>query len=135
MATSLELRVPFLDHKLMEFAATLPQSAKIGGKGGKTILRDAMRGTLPDAIIDRPKKGFPVPVRSWLNGPLREFARDNLLPADSACNRFMDRSAVLRIVEDHRRGLDRSQELWTLLIFEFWHRHFIDNRAKRRHAA
>ncbi len=135
MATGLELRVPFLDHKLIEFAAALPQSAKLGGKGGKTILRNAMRGALPDDIIDRPKKGFPVPIKSWLAGPLREFARDNLLPADSACNRFMDRAAVAKILNDHGRGLDRAQEVWTLLVFEFWHRQFVDNRAVRRRAA
>ncbi|HWF08954.1 MAG TPA: asparagine synthase (glutamine-hydrolyzing) [Bryobacteraceae bacterium] len=135
MATSLELRVPFLDHKLVEYAATLPLSAKLGGKGGKTILRNAMRGTLPNDIIDRPKKGFPVPIKSWLAGPLRDFARDNLLPAESACNRYMDRTAVTKIVEEHGRGLDRSQEMWTLLVFEFWHRHFVENRAQRRRAA
>jgi asparagine synthase (glutamine-hydrolysing) len=135
MATSLELRVPFLDHKLVEFAASLPLSAKLGGKGGKTILRNAMRGAIPDEIIDRSKKGFPVPIKSWLAGPLREFARDNLLPAESACNRYMDRAAITKIVEEHGRGPDRSQEMWTLLVFEFWHRHFVENRAQRRRAA
>lgn len=136
MATGLELRVPFLDHKLVEFAAALPNAAKLGGKGGKTLLRNAMRGVLPDTIIDRPKKGFPVPLASWLRGPLRQFVRDNLLATEAACVRFVDRRAVVRIVEEHERGrMDRSQEIWTLLVFEFWHRHFLENRVQRRRAA
>jgi asparagine synthase (glutamine-hydrolysing) len=136
MATGLELRVPFLDHKMVEFAATLPQSAKLGGKGGKTLLRNAMRGVLPDTIIDRPKKGFPVPISSWLRGSMSGFARENLLASDAACGRFMDRQAVATIVEDHVSArADRSQEIWTLLVFEFWHRHFAGQRIQRRRAA
>ena len=136
MATGLELRVPFLDHKLVEFAATLPQSAKLGGKGGKTILRNAMRGILPDTIIDRPKKGFPVPISSWLRGSMRGFARENLLAKDSACSNLMDRASMVKIVEDHADArADRSQEIWTLLVFEFWHRHFAGQRVQRRRAA
>jgi asparagine synthase (glutamine-hydrolysing) len=136
MATGLELRVPFLDHKVVEFAATLPQSAKLGGKGGKTLLRNAMRGILPDTIIDRPKKGFPVPISSWLRGSMSGFARENLLASDSACGNFMDRGAVAKIVEDHAGArADRSQEIWTLLVFEFWHRHFAGQRVQRRRAA
>jgi asparagine synthase (glutamine-hydrolysing) len=128
MANGLELRVPFLDHKLVEFAATLPNSAKIHGKGGKTLLRSAMRGVLPDAIIDRPKKGFPIPIGSWLRTSLRQFTRDHLLARDSACSRYVDRGETARLVEEHEQGrADRSQEIWTLLVFEFWHRHFIED--------
>ncbi len=136
MATGLELRVPFLDHKLVEFAATLPQSEKLGGKGGKTLLRNAMRGILPDTIIDRPKKGFPVPISSWLRGSMGGFAKENLLASDAACGAFMDRGAVAKILADHAGGrADRSQEIWTLLVFEFWHRHFAGQRVQRRRAA
>jgi asparagine synthase (glutamine-hydrolysing) len=137
MANGLELRVPFLDHKLVEFAATLPNSAKIHGKGGKTLLRSAMRGVLPDAIIDRPKKGFPIPIGSWLRTSLRQFTRDHLLARDSACSRYVDRGETARLVEEHEQGrADRSQEIWTLLVFEFWHRHFIEDHpaAPGRHA-
>jgi len=132
MANGLELRVPFLDHKLVEFAAMLPDDWKLGGKGGKTLLRQAMRGVLPNAIIDRPKKGFPLPIASWLLGPLRQFARENLLARHAACGRHLDSSAVTRIVDEHEQGrVDRSQELWALLVFEFWHRHFIDAMPTR----
>jgi asparagine synthase (glutamine-hydrolysing) len=128
MANGLELRVPFLDHKLVEFAAKLPDDWKLGGKGGKTLLRSSMRGLLPDAIIDRPKKGFPIPIASWLRGPLRQFTRQNLLSPHSACSRYLDHRAVARIVEQQEHGrADRSQEIWTLLVFEFWHRQFIES--------
>ena len=137
MANGLELRVPFLDHKMVEFAATLPNASKIHGKGGKTLLRSAMRGVLPDAIIDRPKKGFPIPIGSWLRTSLRQFTRDHLLARDSACSRYVDRDETARLVEEHEQGrADRSQEIWTLLVFEFWHRHFIEDHpaAPGRHA-
>jgi asparagine synthase (glutamine-hydrolysing) len=137
MANGLELRVPFLDHKLVEFAAALPNASKIHGKGGKTLLRSAMRGVLPDAIIDRPKKGFPIPIGSWLRTSLRQFTRDHLLARDSACSRYVDRDETARLVEEHEQGrADRSQEIWTLLVFEFWHRHFIEDHpaAPGRHA-
>jgi asparagine synthase (glutamine-hydrolysing) len=131
MANGLELRVPFLDHKLVEFAATLPNASKVHGKGGKTLLRSAMRGVLPDAIIDRPKKGFPIPIASWLRTSLREFTRDHLLARDSACSRYVDRDETARVVQEHEQGrADRSQEIWTLLVFEFWHRHFIENHPR-----
>ncbi len=136
MATSVELRVPFLDHRMVEFAATLPDSDKLRGRTGKTLLRQAMRGVLPAEIIDRPKKGFPVPLSSWLRGPLRKFTQDHLLYPKSACARFMDRTEIARLVAQHSSGvIDRSQELWTLLVFEQWHSQFIENHVERRQAA
>ena len=131
MANGLELRVPFLDHQLVEFAATLPNALKIRGKGGKTLLRSAMRRVLPDAIIDRPKKGFPIPIGSWLRTSLRQFTRDYLLARDSACGRYVDRDETALLVQEHEQGrADRSQEIWTLLVFEFWHRHFIEDQPR-----
>jgi asparagine synthase (glutamine-hydrolysing) len=131
MANGLELRVPFLDHKMVEFAATLPNASKAGGRGGKTLLRQAMRGILPDAIIDRPKMGFPIPIGSWLRTSLRQFTRDHLLAPDSACSRYFDRVETTRLVHEQEQGtVDRSQEIWTLLVFEFWHRHFIENHPR-----
>jgi asparagine synthase (glutamine-hydrolysing) len=136
MATGVELRVPFLDHRLVEFAATLPDSSKLSAKSGKAILRQAMRGVLPDAIIDRPKRGFPVPLASWLRGPLRQFAEDHLLDSQSACAEFTDHNEIARLVAQHSKGTaDRSQEIWTLLVFDHWHRQFIENPVGRRQAA
>lgn len=124
MANGVELRVPFLDHKLVEFAAALPASSK----RAKSILRRAVRGTVPDAIIDRPKQGFPVPLAPWLRGRLRGFTRDHLLARDAACQSYLDRAEVARIVAEHENGrADRSQEIWSLLVLEFWHRQFLRN--------
>jgi asparagine synthase (glutamine-hydrolysing) len=136
MATGVELRVPFLDHKLVEFAASLPDSSKISRHGGKSLLRKAMRGVLPKTILERPKNGFGVPLASWLRGPLRQFTRDHLLSTDAACRSWVDAAEMKRIVEQHEQGrADRSQELWALLVFEFWHSHFINDSAQRRRAA
>jgi asparagine synthase (glutamine-hydrolysing) len=89
-----------------------------------------MRGVLPDAIIDRPKKGFPIPIASWLRGPLRQFTADHLLGRNAACSSYLDRAAVARVVEEHGQNrTDRSQEIWTLLVFELWHQQFLEQRA------
>jgi len=135
MANGLELRVPFLDHKLVEFTAALPDDNKLNSDGGKSLLRKAMRDVLPKAILERPKKGFPVPIASWLRGPLRQFTRDHLLSRGSACNSYMDYAAITRIVEEHEEGrLDRSQEIWTLLVFQSWHQQFIQTTSQRSYA-
>ena len=128
MANALELRVPFLDHKLVEFAAQLPVSMKQKGGTGKVLLRRSMQNILPHSILDRPKKGFPVPMLRWLSGPLKQFTRETLLAADSACRRYFDPAVVQEIVAGQEAGADRQQELWTLVLFEFWHRIFIEQR-------
>ncbi len=131
MANAQELRVPFLDHKLVEFAATLPAELKIQRGYGKALLRRAMQRILPEAIIQRGKKGFPVPTDPWLRFKLKDFAREALLGRDSACRDYLDRSTLERVVEEHEAGrISRHQEIWTLLIFEFWHRVFITARGK-----
>jgi asparagine synthase (glutamine-hydrolysing) len=132
MANGLELRVPFLDHKLVEFAATLPDNLKLKRSTGKYLLRRAMKNVLPDQIINRPKKGFPVPTESWLRGELKEFVHDTLLGSDAACHSYMDVRVIQRIVNEHERGTEnRRQEIWTLLIFEIWHKLFIDQKHVR----
>ncbi|MBV8843469.1 MAG: asparagine synthase (glutamine-hydrolyzing) [Bryobacterales bacterium] len=134
MANGLELRVPFLDHQLVEFAANLPESAKIAGGNGKALLRESMKGFLPEAILKRPKKGFPVPLSPWLRGPLRPFVRDRLCSPGSAFSNYMDGSGVVRLVEEHEAGIDRSQELWTLIVFESWERQFTRPALEREFA-
>jgi asparagine synthase (glutamine-hydrolysing) len=130
MANSLELRVPFLDHKLVEFAATLPVELKLKGSTGKYLLREAMKNVLPEAVLHRPKKGFPVPTESWLRGDLRDFVHDTLLSRDAACRDYMDSGVIEKIVTEHeQRRKNRRQEIWTLLIFEIWHRLFIDRQT------
>jgi asparagine synthase (glutamine-hydrolysing) len=130
MANGLELRVPFLDHKLVEYAATLPRGLKLKGSTGKYLLRLAMKNVLPKRIITRSKKGFPVPTESWLRGDLKDFVHDTLLASDAACRTYMDSGVIEKIVREHEQGTEnRRQEIWTLLIFELWHRLFIDRHV------
>jgi asparagine synthase (glutamine-hydrolysing) len=133
MANALELRVPFLDHELVQFAATLPAHLKVQGRTGKVLLRRAMRGVLPDAILDRPKKGFPVPTRGWFRHELSGFAREVLLDPASACRDRFDAEAMAAILEEHRRGdANWEQEIWTLLVFEHWTRAFLKSPGPAR---
>jgi asparagine synthase (glutamine-hydrolysing) len=126
MATSLELRVPFLDHKLVEYLAELPDSMKVRKNQGKWILRQAMGTVLPLSILHRTKKGFPTPAGSWLRYELRDFVRDTLLARNSACRQFFDPQAVEEIVSLQEKGKTSGyQEVWSLLVFEFWYRQFI----------
>src|ERR1035438_823282 len=101
MANALELRVPFLDHKVVEFAAQLPQDMKLRGGTGKVLLRKAMKDVLPASILHRPKKGFPVPTMGWLRGPLKEFTRETLLSPGSACHNYFDAQVLREIVDRH----------------------------------
>jgi asparagine synthase (glutamine-hydrolysing) len=137
MAQSQELRVPFLDHRLVELAATLPQRLKRRGSVGKVALRRAMEGIVPPEILGRVKKGFPTPTSTWLRGQLRGFSRELLLDSDSACRAWFDPAAVERLVDEHERGIaNRYDELFSLFIFETWHGVFLDGRfqPKRRAA-
>jgi asparagine synthase (glutamine-hydrolysing) len=127
MASGLELRVPFLDQEVVEYAFSLSDEWKLHEGRGKHLLRQAMSGVLPPAILQRPKKGFPVPTEVWLRNQMRDFTRDALLGPDSACRRHMDSAALEEVVSANERGeAGRHQDVWTLLVFEFWHRVFID---------
>jgi len=135
MATAVKLRVPFLDHKLVEYAATLPDDMKLIGSQGKRILRQVMRTELPPSILHRAKKGFPMPAETWFRFELRDFVRDTLLARNSACRRFFEPQAVGQLVSLQEQGkFSRPQEVWSLLVFEFWHRQFIEE-LQRAHAA
>ena len=128
MATAVELRVPFLDHKLLEYLAALPDFLKVRGNQGKWILRQAMGNVLPPSILHRVKKGFPVPVLSWLRHDMRDLVRDTLLSGDSACRKFFDPQAIEEIVGLQEKGkVTGYQVVWSLLIFECWHKQFIEN--------
>ncbi len=127
MACSLEARSPFLDHEFMEFAASLPTSLKVRGAEKKVGLRMALRGWVPDEILDAPKRGFQPPLADWFRGHLREFSRDVLLEDRARGRGYFDAGFVQRMLDDHARGsADHSQGIWTLLVFELWHRQFID---------
>ena len=127
MATSIESRVPFLDHKLVEFAATLPDSWKLSGFTTKRILRESMKGLLPESILNRPKMGFPVPFAGWMRGAWNGVARDVLLDKRSRERGIIDPPAVDALLRDHAAGrTEGGDRLWSLLNLELWHRTFID---------
>jgi asparagine synthase (glutamine-hydrolysing) len=127
MSASIESRVPFLDHRLVEFAARLPPHLKLGRFTTKRILRDAMTGRIPAAILSRPKMGFPVPISRWFAGRWNGLARDVLLDTRTQARGLMRPAAVARLLDDHRAGRRQGGDvLWALLNLELWHRTFID---------
>lgn len=131
MATSLEVRSPFLDPALVDFALRLPLRQRLHGRTGKHILRTLMRGRLPDALIDRPKLGFGVPLNQWLRESQRDLLLDQLSPARLRAQGIFDARAVERLVDDHLNGgADRGHELWLLLLFQLWHERWVAPRIK-----
>jgi asparagine synthase (glutamine-hydrolysing) len=127
MAASIESRVPFLDHRLVEFAAQLPDEWKLSGWTTKRVLRESMKGLLPDTILNRPKMGFPVPFSAWTRGRWNEVARSVLLDRRSRERGIIEPAAVDRLLEDHASGrTDAGDRIWSLFNLELWHRTFID---------
>jgi asparagine synthase (glutamine-hydrolysing) len=127
MAHGLEARSPFLDHELMELAASIPAGLKVRGGEKKWILRRALRGWLPDDILDRPKQGFSVPLSGWLRGDLRDWAREVLLDPGSLERGYFVGVEVERLLERHEGGADGdAKRIWALVMLEHWHREFID---------
>ncbi|MDX2177328.1 MAG: asparagine synthase (glutamine-hydrolyzing) [Candidatus Sumerlaeia bacterium] len=125
MAAGLELRSPFLDHTLVEFAESLTLSTKFGDPfRPKRLLRDALRGVLPAAVLRRRKRGFEVPVAAWLRGPLRAMAGDLLLDRTARKRGLFNAREVERLLRQHTSGAaDRRRPLWLLLQFELWARY------------
>jgi asparagine synthase (glutamine-hydrolysing) len=130
MAYSLEARSPFLDHKLMEFMARVPASMKLRGGESKHLLKSALRAVLPDAILDRPKMGFGVPLGAWLRGSLKEMLIDTVLSDRALARGYFKPAAVRAMVDAHMAGSnDYHYILWDMLMLERWHRMFIDRAA------
>ncbi len=127
MANSLEVRSPFLDSVLLEYAATIPGTLKIAGGVSKALLREALAGLLPPEILHGPKRGFSAPVGSWLRGPLRPFAEECLLLKARGLPEFFRPEAVRALWEAHQSGRENhAMRLWTLLVFEVWFRTWMD---------
>jgi len=127
MAVSLEARSPFLDHHLIEFAASLPEKFKLRGMTTKYLLKRMLKKLLPAENLDRRKMGFGVPIGHWFRGKLQPFLRETIL-SERALNRGLFRpEAVRQLVDLHTRGQqDHSHRLWTLLMLELWFERFID---------
>lgn len=130
MAHSIEARVPLLDHKLVEFTATIPPELKLRGGTTKYIFKRAMRGILPDEIINRPKHGFAVPLGRWFRGKLGNFVRELLLSETSRRRGIFNTDYIERLIRRHTDGRDLDFHLWTLISFELWCRTFLDKRPK-----
>ena len=123
MAASLELRVPLLDHRVVEFAWRLPDACRRDGATGKAVLRRLLYRHVPREIVDRPKQGFEIPVDDWLRGPLREWMLDLLDPAALRREGLIDAGAVGALVADQLAGRGRNGfALWPVLMFEAWRR-------------
>jgi asparagine synthase (glutamine-hydrolysing) len=121
MAASLETRAPFLDHTLIEFLARLPIDLKLRRLTGKYILKQSMRGRLPKVVIDRPKKGFGMPVAKWVRGELRPLVRDLFAPERMQRHGLFNTGYVQQLLNEHERGTaDHRKLIWTLLMFEMW---------------
>ena len=127
MAVSLEVRAPFLDPRVAEFAASLPSNYKLHGHKTKYILKKAVHELLPSFVTKRGKKGFGVPVAEWLKVKLRPLARDLLSPERVRRAGVFNPDYVARLQDEHERGVANHRKLlWTLLMFELWHESFIE---------
>jgi asparagine synthase (glutamine-hydrolysing) len=127
MAASIESRVPFLDHHLVEFAAALPPRMKLRGFTTKWVLREAVQSILPREILTRPKMGFPVPFAAWSRGAWAGAIRDVLLDRRSKERGIIAPAAVAALLDDHAAGRTNGGDaLWSLLNLELWYRTFID---------
>jgi asparagine synthase (glutamine-hydrolysing) len=126
MAVSLEAREPLLDHRLLEFAATVPSALKLKNGRSKYLLRRMLERRLPRAIVDRPKQGFAAPVGEWLRGPLAPMVDDLLLDGRFKGRGIFDDHAVATLWREHRGGTDHRHRLWSLVMLELWFRTFAD---------
>jgi asparagine synthase (glutamine-hydrolysing) len=126
MANSIELRVPLLDHVVLEFAASLPDGHKLHGLTTKYLARRALRKKVPKEILQRKKAGFPVPYDSWLRGPLKAWLGDILLDNKTVGRGYFRRSAIEKLLCGNNRNGSFSKELFSLAILELWHREFAD---------
>jgi asparagine synthase (glutamine-hydrolysing) len=122
MANGLEVRCPFLDHRVVEHAATLPGRLKVGARAGKIALRHAFADRLPASVFAHPKKGFEMPIASWLTGPLGELTRRAIDPARLAAQGLFRPELPARWYDALKSGRrDTSEALWTLVAFQAWY--------------
>jgi asparagine synthase (glutamine-hydrolysing) len=121
MMASLEGRVPLLNNDFVSYALSLPLAMKLRGLRSKFLLKRALRGILPDRILNRPKKGFGIPVADWFRGPLRQQMLDVLSAERIRRDGFFDAVAVEGLMGDHLAGRrDNRKQLWTLFAFQLW---------------
>ena len=131
MATSLEVRVPFLDHRLVEFAARIPSDTKFPRIRTKAIYRKAMVDLLPSFILERGKQGYSLPLKTWLRGELREYMT-TLLNGSPLLQEHMNLPYINTLIDEHQRHIkNHNHVLWALMNLALWHRRYIEGREAR----
>jgi asparagine synthase (glutamine-hydrolysing) len=127
MAASIEVRVPLLDHRIVEFALNLPNSMKLKRLQTKVALRQLASNLVPEEILNKPKQGFSIPLKHWLRGPLRPMMTD-LLSQENLRNRgYFDPQVVTKWVQEHLDArANHSHRLWALMVFELWQQQVLD---------
>jgi asparagine synthase (glutamine-hydrolysing) len=129
MAHSIEARAPFLDHTLVSYGLSLPRELKINGKLTKRVLKESLRGVLPDEVLDRPKQGFRVPMPDWLRGPLANWAKHQIFESPLATRGFFNREYIDNLWNRHLTGVqDQSFDLWCLVNLGAWYDRWIEGR-------
>lgn len=129
MAHSLEARSPFLDHRVMEFAAALPPKLKFNGRETKYFLKQILADFVPAEILSREKMGFGVPIDRWLRHELREMTRDLLLDKTATGRGYFEPAEVQRLLDEHNSGrVNHCYRIWNLLCLELWHRAYMDQQ-------
>ena len=126
MAASLEARMPFMDHELAAYVSSLPDEYRVRGRTTKWILREAMKQLLPQAILERPKVGFRVPVNEWFRGPMKDYLYEHLTGTDSRTRHYYHAAALQQVLAEHVAGRQNHEKLlWSLLTLEIWHRQYL----------
>jgi asparagine synthase (glutamine-hydrolysing) len=129
MAASIEARVPFLDHRLVEYAMGVPRALKVEGRSGKHVLKRALEEVLPRDVLYRPKRGFGAPVEGWFRGPSAAELESRVMTSPLRRGDFLDYSFVARLFDEHRRGArDHGFHLWTLLNLSLWYEYWIEGK-------
>lgn len=126
MANSLEARSPLLDHKVIEFAASLPESIKLKGAENKSLLKKVGSKLVPPEVLYRKKMGFGVPIAHWFRSDLKNYLQSNLLSEKFASRGIIKQEIAAKLVSEHIDGRDHGAKLWTLLMLELWFQRFID---------
>jgi asparagine synthase (glutamine-hydrolysing) len=129
MANSVELRVPLLDHKVLEFAAKLPRNQKVRGWTMKYLAKKALRDHLPPEILYRRKAGFPVPYELWLRNNLRDWVADVLLDRRTLSRGYFRKNAIENLIDRNLDEAKYAKEIFSLVVLELWHRAFVDRAA------
>jgi asparagine synthase (glutamine-hydrolysing) len=127
MIHSLESRSRFLDHHVLELAATIPAALRHPQCKLKWMLKEAFRDSFPPGFMDRPKSGFGIPAQEWFRGSLANFCREHLTSSDTRIHAYFERSTITRMVDQHVSGrISWGYQLWALLMLELWHREVVD---------